>query len=246
MQQVGVVILAAGDGKRMKTGIPKVMNPLHGQPLVAHVVKSVEDAGFGLQPVVVVCANHTLVQDYLGTRASYAIQEKQLGTAHAVSCAESELQNKVGSVIVLYGDMPFISSDSLKHLAKIHEEYKDTLTLMTVTVSDFSDWRSQFADFGRIIRDEQGNILGIVEKKDAVAEQLAITEVNTSYFCFNAEWLWKNLKALRNDNVQKEYYLTDLVTLARAQGQRIGTVSIDPKEAIGINTKEHLEIAEAI
>lgn len=243
---IGVVILAAGDGKRMKTGIPKVMNLLKDEPLVAHVIKSVEQAGFGVKPTVIVCANHTLVQDYLGDRAAYVVQEKQLGTAHAVSCAESTLQGKAESVIVLNGDMPLISSGSLQHLAKMHEEYKDVLTMMTVVAPDFSGWRSQFADFGRIKRDETGNILGIIEKKDASPEELAITEINTSFFCFDAGWLWNNLKMLRNNNAQQEYYLTDLVKLAREQGRRIGTVSIDPKEAIGINTKEHLDIAVSL
>lgn len=243
---VSSVILAAGDGKRMKTGIPKVMNLLKGEPLVSHVVRAVEGAGFTHKPVIIVCANHTLVQNYLKDRADYTIQEKQLGTAHAVGCAESLLAGKAGSVIVLYGDMPLITSASLKHLANVHEEYKDTVTLMTVSVPDFNEWRSQFADFGRIKRDVDGNIIDIVEKKDASPEELQITELNTSYFCFNAEWLWKNLKEVKNQNAQQEYYLVDLVRIARAQGQRIGTVSVNPKEAVGINTKEHLDIAETI
>lgn len=246
MASVGFVILAAGDGKRMKTGIPKVMNPLKGEPLVSHVVKAVENTGFGTKPVVIVCANHTSVQDYLKDRADYAVQDKQLGTAHAVSCAESLLAGKTDSVVVLYGDMPLITSATLKHLAQIHTEYNDVVTLMTASVADFGDWRAQFADFGRIKRDAEGNIVDIVEKKDASSEELKITELNTSYFCFDAAWLWKNLKEVKNQNAQQEYYLVDLIRIARAQGQRIGTVAIEPKEAVGINTKEHLEIAEAI
>lgn len=246
MQPVGVVILAAGDGKRMKTGIPKVMNPLRGEPLVSHVVKSVEGTAFNVKPVVVVCANHTLVQDYLLDRAHYVVQELQLGTAHAVACAEKVLKDAVTSVVVLYGDMPLISSSSLERLAAVHQESGSVVTVMTVSVADFSDWRAQFADFGRVKRDEDGNISSIVEKKDATPEELAITELNTSYFCFDAAWLWQNLKVIKNENVQKEYYLVDLITIARARGAKIGTVSIDPKEAVGINTKEHLDIAHAL
>ncbi|OGH68296.1 MAG: hypothetical protein A3D53_00840 [Candidatus Magasanikbacteria bacterium RIFCSPHIGHO2_02_FULL_45_10] len=246
MKQVGVVILAAGDGKRMKTGIPKVMNLLRDEPLVAHVVSAVEKAQFDVKPVLIVCTNHTLVQDYLKDRVVYVFQEHQLGTAHAVGCAEDELKGKVKSVVVLYGDMPLISSDSLRHLAALHRSEKNTVTLMTVSVEDFNGWRTQFADFGRIKRDHEGNIIGIVEKKDATAEELAITELNTSYFCFQSDWLWKNLKAIKNHNAQQEYYLVDLVRLAREQGEKIGTVAIDPKEAVGINTKEHLDIAQTI
>lgn len=246
LNKVGVVILAAGDGKRMQTGIPKVMNLLHEQPLVAHVVQSVESTQFGVKPIVIVSPNHTLVQDYLGDRAVYAVQDKQLGTAHAVGCAQNLLQDKSDCVVVLYGDMPLIKPASLQHLVDTHNREKSAITLMTVVAPDFEGWRAQFADFGRIKRDEDGNILCIVEKKDATPEELSITEVNTSYFCFDAAWLWQNLKEVRNENNQKEFYLVDLVTIAREQGAKIGTVQIDPKEAIGINTKEHLDIAQTI
>lgn len=244
--KVGVVILAAGDGKRMKSSVPKVMNLLRNEPLVAHVVKTAEEAGFGLKPVVVVNPNHNLVQEYLGGRAVYAVQDKQLGTAHAVGCAESILKGEANYIIVLYGDMPFIKPASLQHLAEVSAAEKSAVTLMTVCVDSFDEWKAQFADFGRIKRDEEGNILGIIEKKDASPEELAITEVNTSYFCFDAQWLWQNLKEVKNQNAQAEFYLTDLVKIARAQGAKIGTVQIDPKEAVGINTKEHLDIAHTI
>lgn len=244
--QVGVVILAAGDGKRMKSSIPKVMNLLREEPLVAHVVRSVEGADFGVKPVVIVNPSHSLVQDYLQERATYVVQNEQLGTAHAVGCAEPVLKDKADCVVVLYGDMPFIKPASLQYLVETYYREKSAITLMTVTVSDFDGWKAQFADFGRIERDEEGNILSIVEKKDATPEQLSIKEVNTSYFCFDADWLWRNLKAVKNENAQAEFYLTDLLKIAREQGAKIGTVEIDPKEAVGINTKEHLDIAQAI
>jgi bifunctional UDP-N-acetylglucosamine pyrophosphorylase/glucosamine-1-phosphate N-acetyltransferase len=246
LNKVGVVILAAGEGKRMKSTVPKVMNLLRGEPLVAHVVKSVENAGFAVKPVIIVNPNHNLVQEYLGDRALYVVQKEQLGTAHAVGCADRVLKGKTDCVIVLYGDMPFIKPASLQHLVDTYNREKSAITLMTVTVPDFNDWKAQFADFGRIKRDEDGNILDIVEKKDASPEELAITEVNTSYFCFDANWLWQNLKEVKNQNNQKEFYLVDLVKIARAQGAKIGTVQIDPKEGIGINTKEHLDIAHNI
>ena len=244
--KIGVVILAAGDGKRMKSEVPKVMNLLKDKPIIDYVVQNVEASGVCEKPVIIVSPKHTLVQDYLRDRGIYVVQEKQLGTAHAVGCAEDALQGQADCVVVLYGDMPFIKPASLQHLVDTYNREKSVITLMTVTVPDFEGWKAQFGDFGRIKRDEDGNILDIVEKKDASPEELTITEVNTSYFCFDAHWLWQNLKQVKNENNQKEFYLVDLIKIARAQGAKIGTVQIDPKEGIGINTKEHLDIAETI
>src|SRR5689334_7448637 len=135
--KIGAVILAAGDGKRMKTGIPKVMNLLKGKPLVEHVVSSVEASGVCDKPVVIVNPNHTLVQDYLGDRAVYVVQEKQLGTGHAAGCAVKVLESKVDSIIILYGDMPFLKPESIKHLAETHNIEHNILTMMTVVVPNF-------------------------------------------------------------------------------------------------------------
>jgi len=117
---------------------------------------------------------------------------------------------------------------------------------MTVTVPDFRDWRSQFYDFGRIVRDERGEINKIVEKKDASPKELNILELNTNFFCFNAGWLWKNLKNLKNNNAAGELYLTDLVKAAFDEGVLLSSVNINAREAVGINTKEHLEIAHHV
>ncbi len=240
-----IIILAAGEGKRMQTGVPKVMNLLRRKPLIDYVVTAAEKA-FGVKPVVVVNNKHTLVQDYLGNRAEYAVQVEQLGTGHAVMSAEALVKDRAENIIVLYGDMPCITNESLKRLAKEHLTQNNTLTVMTLTAENFDDWRSQFADFGRIIRDKNGGLLKVVEKKDASPEELAISEVNTSYFCFKADWLWENLKKLQNNNQQKEYYLVDLVKMALEQGKKLNTLSVPAEEAIGINTKEHLELAEKI
>ena len=189
------IILAAGEGKRMQTGVPKVMNLLHGKPLIEYVVVAAEKA-FGAKPVVVVNNKHTLVQDYLQDRAQFAIQAQQLGTGHAVMSAEALLKDRAENIIVLYGDMPCITSESLKRLVEEHAVQNNTLTVMTLTTDNFDDWRSQFADFGRIIRDKNGSLLKVVEKKDCTPAELNIREVNTSYFCFAAPWLWENLKKL--------------------------------------------------
>lgn len=243
-KKVGIVILAAGKGKRMQSELPKVMHPLHDKPLIDYVVSAVE--ALGIKPVVVVPDDSNLVREYLGNRADYAVQAEQLGTGHAVSVAESALAGRVEHVVVLYGDMPFITAKSISALIDDHTTRNNMATLMTVTVPDFHDWRAQFYDFGRIIRDSNGDIIKIVEKKDASPAELNINELNTAFFCFNAEWLWKNLKNLKDNNAAGELYLTDLVKFAFDEGASLSSVNIDPREAIGINTKEHLEKAKTV
>jgi len=238
-KKIGVVILAAGKGKRMQSELPKVMHLLHDKPLVDYVVRSAEE--LKIKPVVVVPDDSNLVREYLGDRVDYAVQAEQLGTGHAVSVAENNLAGQVDHIVVLYGDMPFITAKSISALVDDHATRNNMLTLMTVTVPDFHDWRAQFYDFGRIVRDSKGDIIKIVEKKDASPAELNISELNSAFFCFNAEWLWKNLKNLKNNNAAGELYLTDLVKLAFDEGVPLSSVNIEPKEAIGINTKEHLE-----
>ncbi len=243
--KVGVVILAAGDGKRMKTGIPKVMNLLRGKPLVEHVVSSVEVSGVCDKPVVIVNPNHTLVQDYLDNRAEYVVQDKQLGTGHAAGCSAKILEGKVDSIIVLYGDMPFLKPESIQHLAETHNIENNILTMMTVVVPNFEGNYIALKDFGRIIRDANGRIIKSVELRDAMPVESLSKELNPCYYCFNAGWFWKEVKNLKNNNAQGEYYLTDLVDRAMSEN-KVSSISIDPEEAIGINTKENLDLAEKL
>ncbi|MCX6781746.1 MAG: NTP transferase domain-containing protein [Candidatus Magasanikbacteria bacterium] len=244
INKIGIVVLAAGKGKRMQSELPKVMHPLRGRPLIDYVVNVAEE--LKIKPVVVVADDSNLVRDYLSGRADYAVQTERLGTGHAVQMAEGALNGKVECVIVLYGDMPFIKAASLNNLIDDHMSRSNMLTLATVTVPDFRDWRAQFYDFGRIIRDENGDIIRIVEKKDASPAELNVMELNSAFFCFNAEWLWKNLKNLKNNNAAGELYLTDLVKIAFDTGVPLSSVNIDPLEAVGVNTKEHLEKAHNI
>lgn len=240
-QKIGIVILAAGKGKRMQSELPKVMHVVRNKPLIEYVVSAVEK--IGVRPVVIVPDDSNLVRDYLGKRADYAVQTEILGTGHAVAMAENVLAGKCEHVIVLYGDMPFITAESLSKLIDDHTARGNMLTLMTTTVPDFHDWRAQFYDFGRIVRDSNGDIIRIVEKRDASPAELNITELNSAFFCFNAVWLWKNLKNLKNNNAAGELYLTDLVKMAFDEGVPLSSVNIDPREAVGVNTKEHLEKA---
>lgn len=246
MDKVGVVILAAGDGKRMKSTLPKVMHELNGKPLVAHVVEHVESLGLAYKPVVIVSPKHTMVQDYLKDRAEYVVQGQQLGTGHAVSMAESVLTSVVDHVVVLYGDMPFVSTQSIERLITRHIERDNTITLTTFMVPHFKGVYTPFQSFSRIVRGEDGHILKDVQVKDATPEELEIHECNPCYYCFNASWLWNNLKKIGSNNAQKEYYLTDLIGMGIQEGVKISSISIEPREAVGINTAEDLEVAKTL
>lgn len=230
-------------GKRMNSTLLKVMHELKGKPLIEHVVGAVEKADLGRKPVVVVCNDDPAVQNYLDDRAEYTVQADRLGTGHAVSMAESNLRGQTDSVVVLYGDMPFVTAASIRQLVERHIERGNTITMMTVTVPDFEDWRAAIFSFGRIVRGANGHIARIVEKKDATPEELEIKELNPGVYCFKSEWLWENLKNVKNNNVQKEYYLTDLISMAIEQGEKISSISIEPHEAVGINSQEDLKTA---
>lgn len=245
---VQIIILAAGHGKRMQSELPKVLVPLHGKPLVTHVLEQIKSSGITSVPVIVVGQHRELVMKTLGDSYKYAVQEEQLGTGHAVMSAKSMLPLDTKHVMVLYGDHPFISASTIKNLMAKHLNTDSKLTMATVQLPDFLEWRSVFYNnFGRIVRNESGDISKIVEFKDTKTdEERNIKEVNPSYFCFDAEWLWENLKKINTDNAQKEYYLTDLVKIAMQEKIKIQSVSIDPREALGVNSKQELETLEGL
>lgn len=243
-----IVLLAAGKGKRMGIDIPKVLVPLKGEPVLYHILRSVQRAGVDAKPIVVVGENKPLVEASLkagGFDVEYAVQAEQLGTGHAVRAAEVRAAD-ADTVLVLYGDHPFVSPTTIKNIISLHEAEGATLTLATLIVPDFEGWRVSFADFGRIIRSSDGRIERIVEKKDGTPEELAVRELNPAFFCFNGPWLWRSLAQLKNENAQGEYYLTDLVRLAMEEGVKISSLLIDPKEGAGINTQVHLAAAEGL
>ncbi len=247
MNNVQIIILAAGHGKRMKSELPKVLIPLSGKPLLAHVLDSVKKTGICDKPVIVVGQQRELVIKTLGRDYEYIVQEEQKGTGHAVKSAQKTLENASDHLVVLYGDHPFISPETIKKLVLKHLSSKGKITMATVNLPDFKDWRAVFyKNFSRIIRDKNGKIAEDVQFKDANEDIKKITEVNPCYFCFEAKWLWNNLKTLGTDNAQKEYYLTDLIKKAIKEKAKIESISIDPREALGVNSKEELEILEKL
>lgn len=250
MEKYAAVILGAGKGTRMNEGqaspIPKVMFKLLDQPIIEHSVNLIKKAGVN-KVVVVVGYEKELVMDYLGNKVEYAVQDEQLGTGHAVMMAEDLLKDKAESVIIFYGDNPLYKSESIKKLVDLYENppaggEKPTIAMLTVVFQDPVFWA-----FGRIIRDKDNNVIGIVEQKDCTEEQLKIKESNPGFYIFDSSWLWENLKKIKAENAQKEYYLTEIVALACEQNKKIVAIPVSEEgEALGINTPEQLKQAEGI
>ncbi len=243
MNTIDIVILAAGHGTRMqREDIPKPLVPLHGMPMIGHLVAAIKASGVCEKPTVVIGQKAEMVKEYLGDDYIYVTQEQQLGTGHAVAVTREALEGHAKHVMVLYADHPLLTSATIANLAKTHLESDSAVTLGVCDPGDFDDWKEAFFGYGRIIRNDQGEIQEIIERKDATEEQQKITEVNPGYYCFNAEWLWKHIDLVQNKNAQGEYYLTDLIALARKDGVALQSVSIEAFEALGANTAEQLEV----
>lgn len=243
--QIKVVVLAAGQGTRMKSELPKVLIPLHGKPLISYVLDAIKKSGIDERPVIVVGYKKEEVMKELGNCYEYTAQEEQLGTGHAIMSTANLLKNNTENVMALPSDHPFITPKTIQQLTKKHLKSKAKITMATVKLPDFEDWRSVFYNsFSRIIRDKNGKIMKDVQFRDASDEERKITEVNPIFFCFEANWLWSNLKKLKTDNDQKQYYQTDLIKIAMEQGEKIESIHISPREGLAANSKEELEILE--
>lgn len=235
------IILAAGFGKRMHSKLPKMLHPLVGKPIILHSLKAVQNLT-DLPPVVVVGHGAGQVQSVVAEATlggvQFALQLEQLGTADAVKCAQSFLEGKADRILVTLGDMPLLREETLRQLVSLHQESGGVLTLTSI-VTDLS------RGFGRIIRNEAGSVVAIVEEAVATPEQLVVHEFNISAYCVNAEWLWSHLSQIKI-SPKGEYYLTDLVELAVMEGKRVESLVLaDPQEGLGINDRVDLADAEA-
>lgn len=242
---IKIIILAAGKGKRMQSELPKALISLGGKPLIRYILDKIETLPYGI-PYIVVGHNKEKIIKELGDKYHYVVQEEQLGTGHAVNAVKKYIKDETESIVILYGDQPFTSAETIKKLVEKQDQTKAKIVMATVKVPDFEDWRANFLGFSKVIRGKNGKIIKTVEKKDSTEEENKIKEVNPCYFCFDSKWLWSHLEKLKNDNAQKEYYLTDLIKMATEEGIEIEWVEIDAKEALGANTKEELEILENI
>jgi bifunctional UDP-N-acetylglucosamine pyrophosphorylase/glucosamine-1-phosphate N-acetyltransferase len=231
------ILLAAGQGTRMKSNLPKVLHPVCGQPMIEYALRAAWDASTEV-PVVVIGHGADSVREFLGDAARCVVQEPQLGTGHAVLQAESLLRGNTDLVLVTYADMPLLRPETLKSLVETQKKNRGPATMVTVVAADPRG-------FGRVVRGPEGNVLAIVEEAAATPEQLSINELNVGAYCFRAEWLWDTLHRIPVSK-KGEYYLTDAVEMAAKAGLKVkAIVSDDLVETIGINTRVHLAEAEA-
>ncbi|MGQ9683320.1 MAG: bifunctional UDP-N-acetylglucosamine diphosphorylase/glucosamine-1-phosphate N-acetyltransferase GlmU [Anaerolineae bacterium] len=238
---VASVILAAGQGTRMRSKLPKVLHPLGGQPMILYAVNLAMQ--FTNQPpVVVVGLGASLVQSQVGVCARYVLQEQRLGTGHAVLQARDELQGRADAVLVLYGDMPLLTPPTISNLMDVFATHAPAVAIVTLEVAPGGDTMG----FGRIVRDAQGRVVAIVEEAAATAEERAIRELNCGVYCFRGDWLWDHLVRLQVGS-KGEYLLTDLIAMAASEGESVLTVPPDqPSDVLGINDRLHLARAEMV
>ena len=241
MSEVAALVLAAGKGTRMKSELVKVLHEAGGVPLIDWPVMAAKGAGAGR---VVLVAGHQAerVKDHFrdDSSVSFAIQEEQLGTGHAVACASAALAGFNGTVLILCGDVPLIRPETLKGLLEYHRDRKAALTVMTTHLEN------PFG-YGRVVKREAGQIVRIVEQKDASRAELEIKEINSGIYCVEAKFLFEAVARLSNDNAQKEYYLTDIVKQAAANNLLCLAFSVDdPDEVMGVNDRVQLAAAGAV
>jgi bifunctional UDP-N-acetylglucosamine pyrophosphorylase/glucosamine-1-phosphate N-acetyltransferase len=235
--RVTAVLLAAGQGTRMKSNLPKVLHPVAGKPMIWHALQAISQSTTE-KPIVVVGHGAEEVTKYLGDSSQPVLQEPQLGTGHAVMQAESLLKGKTDLVVVCYSDMPLLRGETLQKLVETQKNNKGPISMLTVVADDPRG-------FGRVIRKADGTVDAVVEEYVASPEQLRVKELNVGGYCFDATWLWDALHRIPKNSKKGEYYLTDTVELASRDGLPVqATVMDDVEETIGVNTRVHLAEVE--
>lgn len=238
MTNLFAVVLAAGKGTRMKSSLYKVLHPVCGKPMVDHVVSNMEKLG-ATEIVSVVGHGAEMVKDTLGERSTYVVQEEQLGTAHAVQQAEAVLDGREGTTVVICGDTPLITPETIQQLMTTHHEAGAKATILTAIVDDPTG-------YGRILLGADELVTGIVEQKDATPEQQKVQEINSGTYCFDNKALFEALKKVDNNNSQGEYYLTDVISILKEQGEAIAAfAAADADELLGVNDRVALSQAES-
>lgn len=238
---VGVIILAAGLGTRMKSDKAKVLHEIIEKPMVLYVMKTAACIA-GSNITVVIGHQGEKVKQTVSEKyeASFAFQDKQLGTGHAVQSAIPEISDSVEDVIILCGDVPLIEDETLFQFYEIYTKQNLDICVLAVEIDDPTG-------YGRVLTDSEDNLIGIVEHADATLEQRAIKRINTGIYCVKSELLAKLLAEIKADNTQEEYYLTDIIDIACKKKKKIGImIGTDPDEFIGVNTLEDLSRVELI
>lgn len=234
-----VVILAAGKGTRMKSTLPKVLHQVAGKPMVELVLDTALAAGVD-QVVTVVGYGGDQVAEQLGDRSVIVRQAEQLGTGHAILMAEDQLGGQDGMTLIASGDAPLFRAETFNKLFAVHEKAGNAVTVLTAEAPNPQG-------YGRIVRDDLGNVIRIVEQKDATPAEEALTEVNTGVYVFNNQLLFESLHEVTNDNAQGEYYLPDTLEILRTQGYTVGAYKMDHfDESMGVNDRVALAQANQV
>ena len=230
-----VVVLAAGQGKRMRSELPKVLHPVCGRPMLLHVLGAADEVAAG-RVVVVLGHGHTQVEPLLPPECLVALQEQQLGTGHAVLSAAAQILP--GPFLVLAGDTPLITGELLRALVDHHRRSGATATVLTMDLPDPTG-------YGRVVRDESGDLVKIVEHRDATLAEQEIHEVNSGMYVLPAPLALDILREVGSDNDQGEIYLTDVIAGLRRRGERVAACKTeDASLVLGVNSREELALAE--
>jgi bifunctional UDP-N-acetylglucosamine pyrophosphorylase/glucosamine-1-phosphate N-acetyltransferase len=235
--KISPVILAAGQGTRMRSKHPKVLHPLLGKAMIWYSLEAAYQAT-QVPATIVIGHGAEAVKQVSGTETQYVVQERQLGTGHALQQAAPLLKGKTDLVLVIPGDLPLLTGETLRKMVEAQLHHAGPITMLTAISGDPRG-------FGRVVRDSKGSILAVVEEAQATGEQLIIRELNVGAYCFTADWLWPALSQISLSR-KGEYYLTDLVGIASASGLSVQPLELeDASESIGVNTRVHLAEAEA-
>jgi bifunctional UDP-N-acetylglucosamine pyrophosphorylase / glucosamine-1-phosphate N-acetyltransferase len=238
LMKISTVILAAGQGTRMVSDLPKVLHPLNGKPLILYAIDTAA-AISSEKPVVVIGNGAEKVREVVGDKATFALQEKRLGTAHAVLSAEGCFKDYDGLILVIAADMPLLTRETLQRMVDDQLSSDSPMTMVTVRLQDSHG-------FGRILRGMNGEVREIIEEAHASPDELQIDECNVGAYCFKSAWLWEVLKRIKL-SPKGEYYLTDLVAVAVMERKQVNTILLtDKDEALGINNRVHLAEAEVV
>jgi UDP-N-acetylglucosamine diphosphorylase/glucosamine-1-phosphate N-acetyltransferase len=232
------LILAAGQGTRMKSDLAKVLHPLCGKPLVEHVVRSAQKAGVARTVVIVGHQADQVKAALKDLDIEFVLQAEQKGTGHAVMQALPIIEKFAGELLVLYGDVPMIKPETIVSLLKSHRDERNACTMLSTVID-------QPGGYGRVIRDADGFVTKIVEARDASPEELAVKEINPAIYSFENQKLVAALGELAPNNKQGEYYLTDVIGIFRSKEMKIAAqVVADSREVLGINTPQELAECE--
>jgi UDP-N-acetylglucosamine diphosphorylase/glucosamine-1-phosphate N-acetyltransferase len=239
-QKLATLILAAGQGTRMKSSLAKVLHPLHGKPMLSYPVDLAKKVGSG-EIAVIVGHQADLIEETMDSEdLVFILQREQLGTGHAVLQAREHFKSFEGTVLILCGDVPLLRTSTVRELIEHHHAANAAVTVMTTLLEDP-------ASYGRIVKGAGDSILRIVEARDASDEIKKIQEINTGIYCVEAPFLFEAVAEIGNRNAQGEFYLTDIIAIAVDKGEKTQAyIAVNSLEVMGINTKEELEKAEGL